>query len=603
VNQWKKRRILLEFARRIIRNRFLPISLELITLLFCGYCLWYKVLLPEVYFLSAIVLAVLMVVQLVNKKYSMLLILQIAILGLFLRNVYSLNTNYSIVPFDDGNWDYAVVNTFKEYGRIYVINGTSSPVKLMEWYSEWPLLHIFATLFSEISGINTFCSVLLIPFLISILCFLFVFLLVEKLRKMSSLPKLITPLVLLIYVLAAESIFWPMQFVHQNIGILFLTIIIYFVCRLQIHYDRREVILTLIFVLSLVMSHAFTSFVGVGYLISLFFILFIWTSMRQRKTDAKSMRKHFLKALATISFVSFVFLFIWNENYGLGVWSYIEHGLNRFVELLLGTRKLEYLPTSVNYPSALTPPWAVILLTLRDFLIYAPAIFGLFYALLRVKNLTHKLTLVSTALSFGLIFIIDSLFFRFEVFRVLVISMPIIALFGAISYLQLIRKSKGIQQIIAVSCIAPLVISSFVGLWGHQFAPIHLYNPSIDPIGVGERNYDFMRVKAFFDEKISVSDYQIILADDRNPLIYLVSPKYYYKIKQLQPMENFTLGSTDSILICSFKDLFMYSYYARAYSPLDTNEEANFVSLLLTQQLNEKNIVFDDGKYKFWVDG
>jgi hypothetical protein len=543
-------------------------------------------------------IAILLTAQIVKRRNTKFLILQIALLGLFLKNVYYLNTNYSIIPFDDGNWDYAVVRTFKEEGKISVISRTNSS-GLMEWYSQWPLLHVFATLLSEISGIDPLYISMLVPAVISVLSFTFVFLIVDKSRQIFSLNPMTTSLALLLYVVAAESVFWPMQFVHQNIGILFITIIVFLVFKLSIQSDRKDLVLVILLVCSLAIAHSFTSFVAVGYLLLLYFILIIWNNIRRVRVSELS--HFFLKKLATISLVSIVFLLVWNENYGIGVWVYVANSLNRFIGLVTGARPLEYLPTPVKYPSVLTPQWATILVILRDTLIYVPIIFGLFFVLLKIRNI-RKYVLISSALSFGMIFVINNFAFRVEMFRVLVTAMPITVLLGGIAYSQLAR-SKGIKTNVLAFCIIILVISSFVGLWGHQFAPIHLYDPSIEPIAVGERYYDFMRVNSFFSTKIPINSYNTILSDDRNPLTYLISSRDYFKIKQLKLLDNSGVNSTGKTLICAFKGLFLYSYFARSYSTLETIEDANRVRLLLTQQLNEKTIIFDDGKYRFWVDG
>ena len=161
---------------KIVKHKFLLVLVEVILLIICSFSLWYKIFLPGTYLFVAIVLSILVAIQLPKKECKTLLIIQIALLGLFLRNVYYLYTNYAIIPFDDGNWDYALVKFFNEEGRTCIIRESgSSPVKLMEWYSQWPLLHIFAISLSQIMGIDAYYLALIIPSIISIISFLFVY--------------------------------------------------------------------------------------------------------------------------------------------------------------------------------------------------------------------------------------------------------------------------------------------------------------------------------------------------------------------------------------------------------------------------------------------
>jgi len=586
---------------KIVKHKFLLVLVEVILLIICSFSLWYKIFLPSTYLFVAIVLSILVAIQLPKKECKTLLIIQIALLGLFLRNVYYLYTNYAIIPFDDGNWDYALVKFFNEEGRTCIIRESgSSPVKLMEWYSQWPLLHIFAISLSQIMGIDAYYLALIIPSIISIISFLFVYLIVENFRKVLNLHHTITPLSLLIYVVTAESLFWPSQFVHQNMGIMFVTIILYLFFRLQNGHNRKYVILALLFLVSVIITHSFTSFVIVNYLIIFSFILFLWNFVELKKCKAGLFKPHLLAKLANLSLVSFTFLFVWCQIYGTGIWSYVHQGINRLVGILLGSKGFEYLPSHVTYPNVLVSHEITILLIFRDIAIYIPSICGFLFILFKMHNNYQRYTLICSVLAFGSLFTINNFIFRVEVFRVLAIFMPIICTLSALAYSQLFANPSKMSYAF-ILCIAVLVMASFIGLWGHRFAPIHLYTPSIKPVDVGERYNDFMRVSDFFTTRIPVDDYQLILTDDVNPLARLLSTKDYYKIQQLKLVDTLNLNSEDRILVCSFKDLFMYSYFAGKFSPIDTISEAETVKNTLNQRLTKLNLIFDDGKYRIWV--
>jgi len=88
------------------------VVLEIVLIIVGGYSLWHKILLPISYYLVAALFAALILAQILTKGNSKSLVLQIALLVLFTNSVYYLATNYSTIPFGDGNWDYGVVKTF-----------------------------------------------------------------------------------------------------------------------------------------------------------------------------------------------------------------------------------------------------------------------------------------------------------------------------------------------------------------------------------------------------------------------------------------------------------------------------------------------------------
>ena len=138
------------------------VALEIILIVFGGISLWYKILLPIAYYLVATLLAALIIAQIVTRSNSKSLVFQIALLVLFMNSVYYLATNYRIIPFWDGNWDFAVAKTFIQEDRIFMIGGQETstsilpgyrPATMLPKYSGWPLLHSLALSVSQISGV------------------------------------------------------------------------------------------------------------------------------------------------------------------------------------------------------------------------------------------------------------------------------------------------------------------------------------------------------------------------------------------------------------------------------------------------------------------
>ncbi len=583
------------------------VALEAILIIVAGYSLWYRIFLPTTYFFVAFAIAALIVLQMLRKgNHYKFIAFQIAFLLLFMNNVYYLATNYHIIPFDDGNWDYGVTKTFIQESNIFTISEQNVATRNLAWYSGWPLLHSLVISISQISGINTFHLFLVLPSLISMTSLLFVYLVVEKVRASMKLDTMVTPFTLLIYVCSAEAKFWPIQLVRQNLGLMIFVMLIYtlYLSRINATYARRYKALTLFLAVSLVVTHHFTSFMTVSYLLLFFGILTVGKHIGRTKTWARLFWKHPSPTMATlaIAFLMSSFLILWWDHFGMIIWPRISSSLTRLRGVLLGTIVFEYTRPPAYYPEPLTPMWATSLLVLRDILIYVSAFLGLFLIWSRKRKNHHEFFVIYSVLAFGLLLIIDNFALRVESFRIFGLTLPFVSLLGATFYMHHSNNKKIVwRTLFTTSFVTVLVFSSFIGLWGHSFAPIHLYDSSVNAVEVGERNTDFMRVNNFFSQRIPINSLQAIWTDDYGPLVLLLQPINYPKIIKLSP-EYTQRSLLANELICAFKDLYLYSYYAREYSLIGSRQEANRARCELYEYLdNGYNRIYDDGKYKFWL--
>jgi len=578
-------------------------ALETVLVFLVACCLWYKFLLPTSYFVAVALFTILLVIQMVKNHHIKFLVFQIALLFLLTRNVYYLATNYSIIPFRDGNWDYGVVKIFMKQNSISVIRELNPPATLLTWYSGWPALHTLAMSLSQISGIDAFYIALLLPSIISICSFIFVYLFVEKIRKPLKMDTRITPLALLIYATSPETVFWPMQFVRQNLGILFFTITLFLISLLTINpRNRKYKALIIFFAMSLVVTHHFTSFIMVAYLFLFSALLVIGKYLAETRFGNSLFWSSPNLSTIGIALATLAFLFVWWDNFGSVIWPTIASGIQRFIGVLIGIEGIKYLPAKAYYPNILTPPWVLSLLTLRDLLIYVPALFGLFLVTTKATKAAAEYFVIYSTLAFGILFITDNLFFRVETYRLVSLSLPFIALLSAASYSQLRKRLKPIWNVpIIVAIIGVLLLSSIIGLWAHNYAPLHIYDPSINSTEVGERNTDFIRVNEFLNEKLSTNKFQRIWTDDINPLVSLLNPIDYNKIKTLTPDSIHELDQYGDNLVCAFKDLNLYSYYRGTFSAKSPHESEVFRYMLYQYLGNELNRIYDDGKYEFWV--
>ena len=594
------------------------VALEIILIVFAGIALWQKILLPIAYYLVATILAALIIAQMLTKSNSRSLVLQIALLYLFLNSVYYLATNYRVIPFWDGNWDFAVVETFIEEEKIFLISGQNpstsilsgyNPARMLLTYSGWPFLHSLAFSLSKISGVDAFHISLALPPVISIISFLFIYLIVEKARSSLGLDSRVTNFALLIYATSADALFWQIQFVRQNLGTMTLYIMMYtfYLSITNPTHSRRYRLLTMFFAMALVATHHFTSFIMSSFLFVFFALQIIHQYFGRKKIGREKFSAHRNPALLTFetALLMSTFLFFWWNYYETTIWRHVGPTLTRFLEVLSGARQFAYTPTLGHYPGVLTPLWATSLLRLRDILIYIPSLFGLFLIMFRKKKTQHELFVMFSPLAFGLLAIINNFSIRVETFRIIMLALPLVALLSATFFSYFVKKVKriGSPQFVTI-VLGILILASFVGLWGHSFAPMHLYDPSVRFSEVGERNSDFMRVNDFFSQKIQVTHFDAIWVDDDAPLVLLLEPSEYNRILRLESDYIETHSSKNlsvNELVCEFSDLNLYRYYA-GKSSFVTPEQGETFQYELNQYFESSLArIYDDGKYRFWV--
>lgn len=572
--------------------------LEVLLVAVVTLVLWYKLLLPTSYYTAITILAALTAAQMVVSvltRSSRFLIIHIYLIFLLARSIYSLSMECSIIPFDDGNWDYALVRTYMQKQSVFVV----SEPRLLTMYSGWPLLHTLAACLSWVSGIDPFYVALILPHIISTSSFLFVYLLFEKIRKPLRLEAHITSIALLLYAISPDSIYWPMQFVRQNLGILLLTVTVYLIARLVSNPTSPQYTgLAFFFSFSLVTAHHLTSFLTVAYLLLFSALIAIWRYAKKAE-HVVSPRPFFAIALAML-----IFLFTWWDNFASMVWPYITSSIERMIELFTSARGLELTPPhALAYPETLAPQWISLVLALRDILVYAPALIGFIVILRRKEKGPQKSFLLCSTLAFGGLFVMDNILFRTGVTRIVTLALPFIALLGAVSYSYFLERMHKLRRtsIIMIGITCFLVICTFIGLWGHNFAPLHLYDPAVSSTEAGERNKDFMRI-AYFNKKVPIKDYNMVWTDDRSSLLFLIEPDEYYKINWLPTKDIKELSSSDTALVYVLKNLNLYFYVAGIFSPAKTPKDAEIAGYMLEQYLEYRfDCVYSDGKNQLWI--
>ena len=108
---------------------------------------------------------------------------------------------------------------------------------------------------------------------------------------------------------------------------------------------------------------------------------------------------------------------------------------------------------------------------------------------------------------------------------------------------------------------------SFLGLWGHAYAPVHLYSSAISYHEVGEatpldeRHYS---LQAFVDGNHLADTADVIISDHNGFLYLLLSPEQYHKFglvgHQLISGLKKKIDAADNLMVVDFDTTF-YCYY------------------------------------------
>lgn len=617
-------------------KRYAILSMFLIITI--AFSLWYRelTLLPYLYIIPAILLGGIYgrsMLSVWDKYFA------VQVIGLFLilRNVIYIATQYSAIPFADPYWDFAVIENFSNANRFFVIPVTLDSTTQLTWYSGWPILHILTIMLSRVSGIDIFPLVLMMPSVISTVTMAFAYLLIAKICRALHMSSLVTGFALLAYIASADTLFWPIRFTHQNLGILLFTAILYLICRALSSLEWNNFALILTFAGALVFAHHYTSFLAVSYMLLLSAVTLVGKRfpLKPRIISRFFWRDFQAPRLWGIAAMLLLSIIAWWINVGTFILPFAASVIVKVSVLIQHITQIDVYAPSAFYPNALTSGWILSILTIRDTLIYVPALVGFPILWLKKTENPHRTFLFYSLFIFGLSFIVEVLFTRIEPYRMFTLFMPFLGILTGVSYSKLtdlidsirppdtasntrnaslsrelaVKPLRLAASILVVTIVVLIVSSSFVGLWGHRYAPLHLYDPKISMIDVGEHQVDYLRLKPFFSNYVAYGGIDVVLADDPFPLYVLLPTTEYSKIARLsesgitaKPGDPFPIETPQShrAMIVELRDLNLYEYYYFNSPPIKPSEITFYQSELQSFLEENRNCVYSDGQFKIW---
>lgn len=598
----------------MISNRLIFVT-EVTFVLFIAYSVFTHTFLPYSYYFSALVIGLLIATFLfksekVNVKYTLL---SLFLLFFILRSIYYLGTQTPIA-YGDAYWDYAVVKTFDVSNHVFLVRNTVLPIESagisqLTWYSGWPVLHSFCLSFSKITSINPFYLNLILSPIIAFITFLFTFLIMENFRIDFNLNRRVTYMAIILYAVLPEAIFYQIQLTRQSLALLLFTAVIYLMYKFFVKKpDRKYSLLLIVLIFSLILTHHFTSAFAIVILASFSIITIISPTFSKLSYigslfDSKLSNKSCL----ALTIASCVLLFLWWEYWGIAVWPTIQSRLAGMFGSVSTIRGV--LWSSGSYPDMLKPLWALNLNITRAVLIYIPIIIGFFILLRKKIFLQSKYFLIYFSLIVGVFFLFNNFLFALEPRRPLMIAFPLLIFLSGYFYDQVFLKLRTQKhpfgKIFAKSVYALLVVviifSSFIGLWGYNFAPMHLYNDNIDSSQIGEVTPYYTRLQTFFSQYVELQAANRLWTDSMDSLVYVLNPSDFEKIVPI-PIENVNHQFDRNDLIVSTRGLNLYKYYAANWQSVQNMSQGKIVSAELTQYFSSNaNRIYDDGENIVWA--
>ena len=568
---------------------------------------------PTIYpylFLSLTVAALLAysIISYKEQQSSAPTILFILIICLFLRSVPFIATHYGILPMGDVSYEYAVINTFSDEGRIFVIPGESLPQIRLTWYSSWPALHSLSLIFSTILDVDPYFVPMILPLVFSLVGFLFLYLLLHALATGLKLNRVVIPLGLLLYAISPEAIYFGYKFVAQSLGVMLVLVEFYLLYKYIQTHDLRIGALIILNAVLIVVTHHYTSFIFAGYLL-IFSALALASGLlfrAWRRREIWSFRREplFIGMLGLIMAGS---IFLWWSEVGTVIAGTAASGASSAAAVLTGGEEFAPHLPATYYPEELVPPWAN-LLWVRDFLIYIPVFFGFGWLLWeRAKKKSAAAEepsafgfLAISLVCFGGIFLFELFVSHIEPYRVVLIGLPFIALGSGVLYIKFLSKSKWAVLIVLVL----ITTTSFLGLWGHRYAPIHFYSSSVSAEEVGEfmpfdeRHWE---AQGFLVQNFDLEEKDRILSDAPHLALRLLPPQMYEK---MAPLTGYEIADALSQALAENEDLVVIDFGASLYSHYwgkRTPSEAKDIRVDFDCVLSQNLTKIYDNDFAIWV--
>jgi len=507
----------------------------------------------------------------------------------------------------DAYGEYGVMKTFLQENRFFLIpkelvpGCTMDAAGVLNSYSGWPATALLGSIVTRVCGINHFYTALALPWAFFLNWLSFVYLLLKKLEYDLNLGKSATVFALLAIATSPFAFILPM-FIHSLLAPSFLPIFFYLMYkRLKIPSAKYSALL-IILIATLVITHHYTSFIMVVYMLSFSTGLYATKLYISRKKPILRGTQACASFL-TLGFLMFVVLFLWWNNYAVVIWGTASSYIVRFTEVLREGAFELYLfqDYAINTPACLVPPWVQPMLLVRNLTMYVPIVLG-FIILLRQRkvDVLPRFFVLYSAFFAGVVLMVDSLAVWAGPYRALFLFMPFLALCIGAFYdntLNIRSKWKFVSHGLILVIVTLWVVSSFTGLWANRYAPTHLYDPKVSFAEAGEHPVSWQRLGPFFEEHLEYENIDKILTDEGYALSLLLPLEQWNK-SRIIGFSGARVSDSSSIVV-AFRDLHIKDTYLNQLREVYRDPKYNEAEFRREVKMG-CNLIYNDAAYQIW---
>ena len=397
---------------------------------------------------------------------------------------YHSYTSFSGLYGGDAALDLLLANTLVETGELSIINHDLYNNRLA-FYSAWPMSQLSVACLSMVGGISTLSSshaIRAVFFISTLFCHYCI------IRWFCERGLASTKLIkwgLLVPVFMPDMVYWQMEVVRQNFGILSHSFFLFTLLKLTERKNKLFYsVLVIISCLCLSFSHTLTSAISVMILI--LFATFLEFSSRKANIEIS----HFRSTLVNITSMIAITTMLWWVLIGGVLFPKIRGVLRHFYEILTGTKEYFLDPTSV-IPPELSPDWIFPILLPRDVVIMGLTAAGFIrLSFHQLSEKPSKTYLIFGSLVLSYVCVFTAFFFWTEPFRVLTMVAPLMAVsfMYSIEWIGSKLSDSGVRRNLLgqISILLLLFPAAFLAPFSHAYSTLYIFDDEIKSTKFGE---------------------------------------------------------------------------------------------------------------------
>jgi hypothetical protein len=481
----------------------------------------------------------------------------------------------NVIPLSDSYADYAYTAISILEGKTLMYEGYAGVLNI-EAISQWPLLHTLTIETVRIVGLDLISSVsYLVPTIIWLSSTIFVYIIIRSLLTRLGFGYGLSLIVTLLYVMLPHIIYETMQFIRGTFGVLWISFFLYLIIRSfhQRRHFKSDIVIQIIVSTCLAVSHHYSA------LLFLIFLLAICFGIRLRKglswirtlpMNDFCEKNPFRTSLSIHS----VMLFVWWLSYAILGFEFSNWLFKFFRPLAEGY--VRQLRKSGSF-EVLRPFNITMMILVRDFILYGSIALGILYFLIRIaRRFMRKGIRKEEGVILAFFFGFCSVYFLAALFvgrpdKVITWFAPVLVVFSAFCFHKLL-EGKILLKAMLLIALTVAGIGASLAPYSHNYAPIYLYNDSVQPHYTKGHNPNYVKIANFLETYTS-ENYESYVSDDGRLLYTILPPREMKRIASFGLEEYKNVGK-DSLMVR------FGNYDPETYKKIESNANKIYSSIL-----------------------